>query len=133
VLPLLDGDLYTLLLAAAEGDLSGRQVRNHSGAACCVVMASGGYPGAYKKGKIVQGLSAIEGLSETDGQADLFVFHAGTRRSEKGQILTAGGRVLGVTARGQSIEQAIQRAYLGVDRIQFEGAVCRRDIGHRAL
>jgi phosphoribosylamine--glycine ligase len=89
-------------------------------------MASGGYPGSYEKGK------RISGLEEAARLEDVVVFHAGTRERE-GQILTDGGRVLGVTARGRDVEEAIQVAYRAVDLIRWEGAQFRRDIGRKAL
>jgi phosphoribosylamine--glycine ligase len=127
VLPLLKSDLFPLLLAAASGSLSGLEAEFSSGAACCVVMASGGYPGSYEKGK------EIRGLEEAAGLEGVYVFHAGTRKDEEGRILTAGGRVLGVTGTGADIRRAIASAYEGVGRIEFEGCRFRRDIGHRAL
>jgi phosphoribosylamine--glycine ligase len=89
-------------------------------------MASGGYPGKYEKGKVITGLEAAGAME------DVVVFHAGTAR-EGGNIVTNGGRILGVTALGSDIEGAIGRAYEAVERISFEKAYFRRDIGHRAL
>ena len=126
VLPLLESDLFELLAAAARGDLGGREIRNRPGAACCVVLAAGGYPGPYEKGKVIHGLQQAAGLS------DLHVFHAGTRRFD-GQVVSSGGRVLGVTGTGPSIRDAIAAAYRGVQAVGFEGCQCRHDIGHRAL
>ena len=93
VLPLLESDLFELLAAAARGDLGGLEIRSRPGAACCVVLAAGGYPGPYEKGKVIHGLEQASGLS------DLHVFHAGTRRLG-GQVVSSGGRVLGVTGTG---------------------------------
>lgn len=93
-------------------------------AAVCVVMASGGYPGAYDQGKPIQGLEDAKAMD------DVVVFHAGTR-AVNGQVVTAGGRVLGVTALGKDFEEARARCYAAVDKIHFEGAYCRRDIGMR--
>jgi phosphoribosylamine--glycine ligase len=126
VLPLLESDLYELLAAAARGDLGEREIRSRPGAACCVVLAAGGYPGPYEKGKVIHGLEQAAGL------ADLHVFHAGTRRLG-GQVVSSGGRVLGLTGTGPSIRDAIGAAYRGVQAVGFEGCHCRRDIGHRAL
>jgi phosphoribosylamine--glycine ligase len=126
VLPLLESDLFELLAGAARGDLGGVEVRNRPGAACCVVLAAGGYPGPYEKGKI------IRGLQEAARLPDVHVFHAGTRRLE-GQVVTSGGRVLGVTGTGPSIRAAIAAAYRGVEAVGFEGCHYRRDIGHQAL
>jgi phosphoribosylamine--glycine ligase len=126
VLPLLESDLFELLAAAARGDLGGLEVRNRPGAACCVVLAAGGYPGPYENGRVVRGLEKAAALP------DLHVFHAGTRR-QNGEAVTSGGRVLGVTGTGPSIRRAIAAAYRGVEAVGFEGCHYRRDIGHRAL
>jgi len=99
-------------------------VRWKEGAAVCVVMASGGYPGSYRKGFPIEGLEGVP--------PDVVVFHAGTAFQE-GRIVTAGGRVLGVTAYGPDIRTAVDRAYAAVERIRFEGMHYRRDIGWRAL
>jgi phosphoribosylamine--glycine ligase len=93
------------------------------------VIASGGYPCTYKKGLPISGLNAA---GQVDVE-DVVVFHAGTKRGPKGEVLTAGGRVLGVTATGPNLAQAVERAYQGVKKIRFEGAQYRRDIAHRAL
>jgi phosphoribosylamine--glycine ligase len=127
VLPLLDNDLFSLLLASASGSLSGQEVRFAEGAACCVVMASGGYPERYLKGKVIRGIEAAEDLE------GVYVFHAGTRRDRTGRVITAGGRVLGVTGTGDTIAEAVETAYRGVERIDFEASQYRRDIGHRAV
>ena len=134
VLPLLDEDLYQLLAAAASGGLENRfpelQLKQKKGAACCVVMASGGYPGAYEKGRIISGLPE---LTRTADSQDLYVFHAGTGNDNCGRTVTAGGRVLGITGTGSAIAEAIDRAYQGVARIDFEQSYFRRDIGFRAV
>jgi phosphoribosylamine--glycine ligase len=127
VLPLLHGDLFALLSASASGSLGGLEARPAGGAACCVVMASGGYPDKYEKGK------EITGLEEAGSLDGVYVFHAGTRRDEGGRVLSSGGRVLGVTGTGASIRDAIRTAYRGVDKIRFEDCAFRRDIGYRAL
>jgi len=126
VLPRLRGDLLPLLAACAHGGLRDQSAHWHYGACVTVVMASGGYPGAFQKGKPISGIEAAE---ELEG---VTVFHAGTRR-ESGQLLTNGGRVLNVTATGPDIATTIARAYEAADRIHFEGAHYRRDIGARAL
>jgi phosphoribosylamine--glycine ligase len=90
-------------------------------------MASGGYPGPYEKGR------KIEGLREAADLEGVYVFHAGTRRERDGGVVSAGGRVLGVTGTGATIREAIGSAYRGVDRIQFDGCQFRKDIGFRAL
>ncbi len=126
VLPLLESDLFELLAGAAGGNLGGLEVRNRPGAACCVVLAAGGYPGSYRKGQ------PIRGLAEAAGLPDLHVFHAGTRLRD-GEVVSSGGRVLGLAGTGASIREAITAAYRGAAVVGFEGCHYRRDIGHRAL
>ena len=126
VLPLFDGDLAEVMYACATGTLRPDMVKWKSGAAVCVVMASGGYPGSYPKG------IAITGLEEASKLEDVVVFHAGTKEVD-GQIVTNGGRVLGVTAVDETIAKAKERAYGAVERIHFEGAQYRKDIAWRAL
>jgi phosphoribosylamine--glycine ligase len=123
----MDGDLVPLLHGAATGGLDPAAALGWGDAAVCVVLASEGYPRAYEKGK------TIEGLASLADDPDVVVFHAGTRRRPDGSFETAGGRVLGVTARGASVAEARERAYAAADRIQFEGRQLRRDIGARAL
>ena len=126
VLPLFEGDLVDVLEATIEGRLEEAEVRNSQEAAVCVVLASGGYPGKYKKGKV------IEGLDELENMEDVLVFHAGTAKRD-GKLVTNGGRVLGVTALGPDIPRAIERAYEAVAKVHFEGMHYRRDIGRKAL
>ncbi len=126
-LALLESDLLDPVLACVEGGLDGVELRWSEGAAVCVVVASGGYPGKYEKGK------RIEGLAEADGRSGAMVFHAGTALDGEGNCVTAGGRVLGVTAVGSHIVDAIDRAYEAVGRIQFDGMYFRRDIGKKAV
>lgn len=126
VLPLFEGDLVEVLEATIEGRLEEAEVRNSQGAAVCVVLASGGYPGKYEKGKV------IEGLDELQDMEDVLVFHAGTAKRD-GKLVTDGGRVLGVTALGPDIPRAIERAYEAVAKVHFEGMHYRRDIGRKAL
>lgn len=126
VLPLLETPLETVLLACAQQQLQALPpLVWRSGAAACVVIAAGGYPGAYQKG------IPISGTDEAEAQGAL-VFHAGTRLKQA-QLVTDGGRVLGVTAVGDNFEAAIAQAYRAVDCIEFEGMYYRRDIGHRVL
>ncbi|NLI69354.1 MAG: phosphoribosylamine--glycine ligase [Firmicutes bacterium] len=125
ILPLLDDDLASVLFTAAGGNLvADWKWRNE--VAVCVVMASGGYPGAYQQGKI------ISGLEESVSDPHAVVFHAGTV-AKAGKILTAGGRVLGITSWSRDLQSAVDRAYSIVEKIKFEGAYYRRDIAHRAL
>ena len=126
VLPLLQSDLAEIMAACAKGTLQPEMVEWSDKAAVCVVMASGGYPGSYKKGLPITGLKAAGAME------DVVVFHAGTRE-EDGKILTNGGRVLGVTAVANDIPSAQQKAYDAVDKIHFEGAHFRQDIAWRAL
>lgn len=122
----LKSDLVPVLLAVANGDISRVELEWHDQAAVCVVMASQGYPGDYPKGDEIKGLEAAAQLEE------LVVFHAGTAM-QGGKIVTSGGRVLGVTARGKTVREAIERAYRGVAAISWKGVHFRRDIGSKAL
>ncbi|MBU5434737.1 phosphoribosylamine--glycine ligase [Pseudoflavonifractor sp. MSJ-37] len=122
VLSLLDTDLMDILQACHDGTLDQLDIRWKSGAACCLVLASGGYPGSYQKGR------PITGLEEAGKTA--VVFHAGTAKNEDGTIVTSGGRVLGVTAVGDDLERAIQAAYAAAGHIQFQDMQFRTDIGH---
>jgi phosphoribosylamine--glycine ligase len=121
----LETDLLDLLEACVDGVLAKCEAC-FRGVAVCVVIASAGYPGAVMKGKVIHGLEAAARLPETK------IFHAGTAR-DGDKIVTAGGRVLGVTALGSTIDEARNRAYLAVGKIQFDGAQFRRDIGAKAL
>lgn len=126
VLPLLDGDLAEIMLGCATGTLDQVEVAWSDKAAVCVVMASGGYPGDYEKGK------EITGLADADALNNVVVFHAGTKEAD-GKIVTSGGRVLGVTAVGPNIKGAHDLAYEAVEKIHFDKAFCRKDIAWRAL
>ena len=126
VLMRLKSDLLEVCLAVCEQRLDGVTLEWDSRPAVCVVMASGGYPGDYQKGKVITG---VDKAGELD---DVVVFHAGTAMKD-GRLVTAGGRVLGVTAAGETIAEAKRRAYEAVDRISFEGAYCRRDIADKAI
>jgi len=129
LLPRVTGDLLDIMEAILNGKLGEKGVEVSPDPAVCVVIASGGYPGSYKKGIPIAGLNAA---GQVDVE-DVVVFHAGTKRGLKGEVLTAGGRVLGVTATGPNLAQAVERAYQGVKKIRFEGAQYRRDIAYRAL
>lgn len=126
VLPLLESDLAEIMLACATGTLDQADVAWSDKAAVCVVMASGGYPESYETGKV------ITGLAEADAQENTVVFHAGTKNAAV-SIVTAGGRVLGVTAVDDNIRAARDRAYAAVENIKFDGAFYRKDIAWRAL
>ncbi len=126
ILARLKSDLLEVLLAVCNGTLDRITLVWDRRPAVCVVMASGGYPGDYEKGK------KIVGLQEAQQLEDVIVFHAGTKDMD-GDIVTNGGRVLGVTALGQTIRDAKEKAYRAVDKIKFDGAYCRRDIADKAI
>ena len=122
VLPLLKSDLLTVMRAVSDGTLADTPVEFSNGAACCVVMASNGYPGAYEKGAVI---TVDEGI-----EAEVFVAGAALK---DGQLVTNGGRVLGVTATADTLAEAVSKAYAGVEKVHFDKAHYRRDIGRRAL
>ena len=128
VLPLLESDLLKIMLATTNGTLGETEVKFSSGAAACVILASGGYPVAYEKGKEISGLT--EGQLTDAG--DVTVYHAGTAIQD-GKLVTHGGRVLGVTATAPTLEEALRKAYAATDRISFDKMHKRTDIGARAL
>ncbi len=126
ILMRLESDLVDALQAAVEGRLSAAELRWTPGASACVVAASAGYPGSYKTG------FPITGLDQAAKVPGVQIFHAGTSLSN-GEIVTSGGRVLGVTAVATTLEDALHQAYKALAHIHFEGITYRRDIGHRAL
>jgi phosphoribosylamine--glycine ligase len=124
----MEADLLPILDASARGTLDEATAIGWGEAAVCVVLASGGYPRSYQTGR------EISGLGELKDEDSIVVFHAGTRRAESGTgFETAGGRVLGITARGQTVAEARERAYWAVGRVSFDGMHFRRDIASRAL
>ena len=123
----MEGDLLPVLMACVEGNLHETTIRYTQDAAVCVVMAAGGYPEDYRKG------DAIHGIEDADALPGVHVFHAGTALNDAGEVMTAGGRVLGVTARGLEVRAAIARAYEACDLIYWEDAYFRKDIGAKAL
>ena len=125
VLPRIAGDFAGALLKAAEGRLSEDDIQTKDCAAATVIMASGGYPGAYEKGKPISGLAAA-------AEKGAIVFHCGTA-PQGAETVTSGGRVLSVTGLGSTLREAVDRAYAGVAEISFDKAFCRRDIAHRAF
>nr|MBU9889213.1 phosphoribosylamine--glycine ligase [Candidatus Omnitrophota bacterium] len=127
ILPRMKSDLLPVLAQIAEGRLESGSLEWYDKACMAVVMASGGYPGAYEKGVPINGL---EPLKEN---AEVFIFHAGTAWDESRRMVTAGGRVLAVTALGETLKSAHDRAYHAVSKINFQGGFCRRDIGHKAI
>jgi phosphoribosylamine--glycine ligase len=124
VLPRLENNVVDVMDAVVDGRLASVRLSWSRQHAICVVAASGGYPGDYEKGK------AISGLDEAAKEA--LIFHAGTTAKD-GQVVTSGGRVLGVTALGDTLAEAQRRAYSALAKIHFDGIYYRRDIGHRAL
>ena len=121
VLSLLDSDLLEIMLACRNGTLDQADIRWRIGASCCLVLASGGYPGSYQKGYPITG---IDQANET-----AVVFHAGTKKADSGEIVTNGGRVLGVTATGADLEEAIDAAYAAASHISWTDMHFRHDIG----
>ena len=126
ILVRLESDLVDAIDACVDGTLADTELRWSPGASACVVASSGGYPGSYKTGFPISGLAAAAQVPGVQ------VFHAGTSARD-GQIVTAGGRVLGVTAVEESLQQALNRAYQALGEVHFDGIYFRRDIGHRAL
>lgn len=126
ILPRLESDLVEALEACVDGRLAEAELRWAPGAAACVVASSSGYPGRYKTGFPITGLERAAKIPGVE------VFHAGSAWKD-GQVVTSGGRVLGVTAAAGSLKEALDRAYQALEEIRFEGMYYRRDIGHRAL
>jgi phosphoribosylamine--glycine ligase len=125
----LQGDLVDILLAGATGTLNAvqNQVSWSDKTALCVVMAAKGYPASYEKN------TKIEGLEDAAKTADTIIFHAGTKHDDNGDILSIGGRVLGITALGDSVEEAQSKAYAAINKITWPEGFCRSDIGWRAV
>lgn len=124
VLPLLQTSLLDIMEAIIDQRLDTLDIQWANACTACVVLASGGYPGSYSRGYEITGLQDAAGTGA-------IVFHAGTKVDDAGKIVTAGGRVLGVTATGETMEQALELAYRAADCIHFDGMFCRRDIGRR--
>ncbi|MBR1822208.1 MAG: phosphoribosylamine--glycine ligase [Clostridia bacterium] len=124
VLPLLKSDLLTIMRAVESETLADTPVEFMDGAACCVMLASGGYPGGYAKGKVID-LGAAADMAQ--------VFHSGTGRDADDNLVTAGGRVLGIACTADDLETAIKRAYAAAGQVEWEGMIYRKDIGQRAL
>jgi phosphoribosylamine--glycine ligase len=119
VIPRMKSDLLELFIATADKKLNRKTLEIDEQTVCTVMLVSGGYPGAYEKGKEITGLDEV---------SNAVVFHAGTRLSD-GKVLTNGGRVLSVTGHGQDQTEALSRSYRAADAIQFEGKYYRKDIG----
>ena len=125
VLPRLGGDFATALLHAATGCLADDDIAVKPGAAATVIVASGGYPGDYEKGKVISGLDEA-------ARTGAIVFHCGTQAAGDA-IATSGGRVLSVTGVGATLREAVDQAYAGVGALSFDGMFYRKDIAHRAF
>ncbi len=126
VLPLLQNDLVDVMLACLDARLHEVELTFHAGSAVNIVLASGGYPGAYMKGFVIEETDEVE-------RAGLTVFHAGTDVDDDGNLVTSGGRVLGIMAGGATLQEALEQAYWGAATVQFEGKQYRKDIAWRAL
>ena len=124
---LLETDILDIFDACIDGTVKDLKIKWSEISACTVMLASGGYPGSYEKGKV------ISGMDEAEKNPDVVVFHAGTKINEKGDLVTNGGRVLGVSAVGENLEQALATAYDAISKINFEGMQYRKDIGKKAL
>lgn len=127
ILMRLKNDLFDLMRATAEGRLDEINLLWREEASLCVVISSKGYPASYEKGRTIKGLDAL------NGRSDAVVFHSGTAANDNGEFITAGGRVLGVTALGSDIKTAKDNAYKAIEKIHFEGMHYRKDIGDRAI
>ncbi len=125
-LPRLKNDLLKVLLAVSQGSLERIKLEWRRQAATCVVLSSAGYPGKYETGKTIEGLSQLSHIK------NVFPFWAGVKR-ENGNLITSGGRVLGITALADTIKESIRQAYRGVSKVHFEGMHYRSDIGYQAL
>ena len=123
VLPRMKSDLVDIMQACIDGTLDRTNLEFEDNAAVCVVIASGGYPGSYEKGKV------ISGLEKFDGKEEYFCFHAGTAFNQDGETVTSGGRVLGITALGATLKDARENAYKAAEWVSFDGQYMRHDIG----
>jgi phosphoribosylamine--glycine ligase len=125
VLPLIKSDFLELLMLSAEGNIKNYKLDTYSEYFCCVVLASRGYPDKYETGMEIKGLDKIT--------ADCIVFHAGTKKSESGAVLTNGGRVLNVVGKADSLKKAVEIAYKNAGIIEFDNKYFRTDIGKKGL
>lgn len=123
----LENDLFDIMKATIDGTLSEVNISWKDETSLCVVISAKGYPGSYEKGKIISGLDSFKGLEDT------VVFHSGTATNNKGELITSGGRVLGVTALGSDIRSAKDNAYRAVEKIHFDGMHVRKDIGDKGI
>jgi phosphoribosylamine--glycine ligase len=123
----MKADLLQVMLACVEGKLADASIDWDKRVACCVVMCSGGYPSSYEKGKLITGIEDAEAMD------DVYVFHAGTKLDDDGNVVTNGGRVLNIVALGDDLPAARDKANAACEKISFDGAFFRRDIGDRVL
>ncbi len=123
----LKGDMIDIMIATCEGRLADVNLTWDGRCCCCVVMASGGYPGSYASGKV------ITGIDDAEADPDVHVFHAGTKTGRDGELVTAGGRVLNICAMGRDLKEAQQKANAACEKIKFDGAWYRKDIGYRVM
>ena len=123
VIPRMKTDIVDVMEAVIDGNLDKIELEFENNAAVCVVLASGGYPVHYEKGKVITGLESF------DGREDYYCFHAGTKFDDEGRIVTSGGRVLGVTAIGSTLKEARANAYKAVEWVHFDNEYMRHDIG----
>ena len=121
---MLDSDLLTIMQATANGTLAQTEVKWKNGNACCVVLASKGYPEAYEKGKVIN-------MGKADEMAN--VYHSGTAFNAQGELVTAGGRVLGISCVRDNLSEAVKASYMAASQVRFEKLHMRTDIGRRAL
>ncbi|MGI5879863.1 MAG: phosphoribosylamine--glycine ligase [Syntrophomonadaceae bacterium] len=124
IMPVIQGDILPLFEGVARGNIEGQKVTVESGACVCVVLASGGYPGNYEKGKVISGLEALDD--------NTMVFHSGTAMLD-GQLVTAGGRVMALSRKAPSMSEALEQVYKEINKISFKNMHFRKDIGKRAL
>jgi phosphoribosylamine--glycine ligase len=125
ILPLYDGDLLELLHAVTCGNVADIEVKENKGSAAVIVLASGGYPGDYAKGKVITGLDSVR-------EESMYCIHAGTKQ-DGDSIVSAGGRVLGMMGKGDTLKEAIDTAYEGASKVSFEDVFYRKDIGQKGL
>jgi phosphoribosylamine--glycine ligase / phosphoribosylformylglycinamidine cyclo-ligase len=127
LLPLLNGDLGEIMVACVEGRLHEVKIEMFDKSSAVVVISAGGYPGNYRKGERIE----IDPKKVVDSPSTLNLFHAGTKLLDDGSTITAGGRVMAVSATGETLEEAVKSAYEGVAAVHFDGMFYRKDIAHR--
>ncbi len=128
---LMESDLVDIAFASINGTLNEKKIRFYTQSACCIVCASGGYPGSYEKGKVIAGPGLLDMVAENNDE--VFVFHAAMKKNDAGVFVTNGGRVLNVTATGTDLREALAKSYAAIDEISFEGMQYRKDIGKKSL